>query len=200
MAITGRRAGLTQGHVDEAGGGNRGQLPAAPRREHYRRPVITTRVRRAFGAVAVGAAVLAGCSRAPVQVEGVKLEATTGPTPSAGPTTPAPLLPAAEGGLAVRLEPPTVRAVVGQPVTLTVRFVDAHGGLVGTVEDFGDGGLGGMKVSDCRDSEKNPSAGSKLMTHAFAAPGTYVVSVTVTTLSCVHGQEDVTATASVLVR
>ena len=36
--------------------------------------------------------------------------------------------------------------------------------------------------------------------HAWAAPGTYRVSVTVTTLSCVHGQEDVTATAEVVVR
>ena len=156
---------------------------------------MTTRARRALGAVTLGTAVLAGCSQAPVQVEGVKLAAT----PTASPT-PAPLRPAADGGLAVRLEPPRVDAVVGQPVTLTVRFVDAHGGLVGTVEDFGDGGLGGMKVSDCRDSEKNPSAGSKVLTHAFAAPGSYRVSVTVTTLSCVHGQEDVTATASVLVR
>lgn len=180
-------------------GANFGQPPTQPRREHYRRPVITTRVRRALAVVAVGAAVLAGCSRAPVQVEGVKLEATPSPSSTVS-RTPAPLRPTADGGLAVRLEPPTVQAVVGQPVTLMVRFVDAHGGLVGTVEDFGDGGLGGMKVSDCRDSEKNPSAGSKVLTHAFASPGTYVVSVTVTTLSCVHGQEDVTATASVLVR
>ena len=161
--------------------------------------MITSRVRRALAVVAVGAAVLAGCSRAPVQVEGVKLEATPSPSSTAS-RTPPPLRPTADGGLAVRLEPPTVQAVVGQPVTLMVRFVDAHGGLVGTVEDFGDGGLGGMKVSDCRDSEKNPSAGSKMLTHAFAAPGTYVVSVTVTTLSYVHGQEDVTTTASVLVR
>lgn len=166
--------------------------------------MITIRARRTAVAVALvalplGAALLTGCSRAPVQVEGVKLAATPSPTATAGPT-PTPLQPAADGGLAVRLEPPSVDAAVGQPVTLTVRFVDAHGGLVGTVEDFGDGGLGGMKVSDCRDSEKNPSAGSKVLTHAFAAPGTYLVSVTVTTLSCVHGQEDVTATASVTVR
>lgn len=190
---------ITQGHVDVACGANPGQPPTQRRRGHYRRPVTNTRVRRALAVAMVGAAVLAGCSRAPVQVEGVKLEATPSSAPTASPT-PAPLRPATGGGLAVRLEPPTVQAVVGQPVTLTMRFVDAHGGLVGTVEDFGDGGLGGMKVSDCRDSEKNPSAGSKVLSHAFASPGTYVVSVTVTTLSCVHGQEDVTATASVLVR
>lgn len=178
-------------------GANTRQLGTRRPTEHYRQRVITTRALPVLTAVGLAAAVLAGCSRAPVQVEGVKLAAP--PAPSAAPTL-APLRPTADGGLAVRLEPPSLDAVVGQPVTLTVQFVDAHGGLVGTVEDFGDGGLGGMKVSDCRDSEKNPSAGSKVLTHAFAAPGTYRVSVTVTTLSCVHGQEDVTATASVLVR
>jgi hypothetical protein len=141
---------------------------------------------------AVVLVVLGSCS-AGTQVEGVKFTAT--PSPSA-----AALQPTERGGLAVRLVPPVTTAAVGQEVTLAVEYADGHGGLVGTVEDFGDGGIGGMKVSDCRDSESNPSSGTKQLRHVWSAPGTYRVAVTVTTLSCVHGQEDVTATAEVLVR
>jgi hypothetical protein len=126
-------------------------------------------------------------------VEGVKYTAE----PTASVQT---LNPTSEGGLAVRLVPPATQAQVGQPVTLELQYADGHGGLVGTVEDFGDGGIGGLKVSDCHASESNPSTGTKQLRHAWDAPGTYRVSVTVTTLSCVHGQEDVTATAEVVVR
>lgn len=139
---------------------------------------------------------VAGCAQPPVQVEGVKITATPTPTVSTEP----PLQTTADGGLAVRLLPPTLQAKVGQPTKLTVEYVDRYGGLVGTVEDFGDGGLGGLKISDCRDSEQNPSTGTKGLTHTWARPGTYRVSVTVSTLSCVHGQEDVTATGTVTVR
>ena len=147
----------------------------------------------------LAALALAGCSQPAVQVEGVKLTAPPAP-PSPTTTAAAPLAPTADGGLAVRLVPAAADARVGEPVTMAVQYVDAHGGLVGTVEDFGDGGLGGMKITDCRDSEKNPSAGTKVLRHSWSSPGTYRVSVTVTTLSCVHGQEDVTATATVVVR
>ena len=137
-------------------------------------------------------AALAACS-SPAQVEGVKY--TAGPAPSAQALDPTP-----QGGLAVRLLPPRTEAQVGEPVTLELQYADGHGGLVGTVEDFGDGGIGGLKVSDCHASESNPSTGTKQLRHTWDKPGTYRVSVTVTTLSCVHGQEDVTATAQVSVR
>lgn len=140
--------------------------------------------------VALTAVVVAGCSQPP-RVEGVKI--------TAPPTTP-PLAPAADGALAVRLLPPTAEVTAGQPVTFTLEYADGNGGLVGTVEDFGDGGLGGLKISNCRDSEKNPSAGAKDLTHTWTKPGTYQVQVTVTTLSCAQGQEDVTATSAVTVR
>jgi len=146
---------------------------------------------RAVSAVAV-LALLGACAPA-TKVEGVKFTAT--PTPSSSALQPTP-----QGGLAVRLVPASATSVVGQEVTLEVQYADAHGGLVGTVEDFGDGGIGGMKVADCHESESNPASGTKELRHAWAAPGTYRVSVTVTTLSCVHGQEDVTATAKVTVR
>jgi hypothetical protein len=142
--------------------------------------------------VVVALALLGACAPA-AKVEGVKFTATPSSSVSI-------LQPTAQGGLAVRLEPSTTTATVGQEVTLEVEYADAHGGLVGTVEDFGDGGVGGMKISDCQASESNPAAGTKQLRHAWAAPGTYRVSVTVTTLSCVHGQEDVTATAQVTVR
>ncbi len=156
---------------------------------------------RALAAVALVVAV-GGCSQGPVQVEGVKLAAKPAATASPTTTTSATpsLAPAPGGGLAVRLLPVASNATAGRPVTLTVQYADAHGGLVGTVEDFGDGGLGGLKISDCHLSEKNPSTGSKALTHTFAKAGTYHVSVTVTTLSCVYGQEDVTARATVTVR
>lgn len=143
-------------------------------------------------AAAAFVAALAACSQ-PTQVEGVKY--TAEPTPSVQT-----LDPTAEGGLAVRLLPPVTQAQVGQAVTLELQYADEHGGLVGTVEDFGDGGIGGLKVSDCHTSETNPSSGTKHLRHTWDEPGTYRVSVTVTTLSCVHGQEDVTATAQVMVR
>lgn len=142
--------------------------------------------------VGVIVALLGACAPA-AQVEGVKFTATPSPSIAA-------LQPTADGGLAVRLEPATITTAVGQDVTLQVQYADAHGGLVGTVEDFGDGGVGGMKISDCHVSESNPAAGTKQLRHAWTAPGTYRVSVTVTTLSCTHGQEDVTATAEVVVR
>jgi hypothetical protein len=150
---------------------------------------------RSFASAAFGALVLVllGSCSAGTQVQGVKFTAT----PS---TSSAALQPTDEGGLAVRLVPPVMTAAVGQEVTLDVEYADGHGGLVGTVEDFGDGGIGGMKVSDCHESESNPSSGAKQLRHTWAAPGTYRVSVTVTTLSCVHGQEDVTAAAEVIVR
>lgn len=142
----------------------------------------------------VGAVVLmllTACSQG-TQVEGVKF--TASPT-----TSVEQLAPTASGGLNVRLLPPSTTAQVGQDVTLDLQYADAHGGLVGTVEDFGDGGIGGLKVSDCHDSESNPSSGTKQLRHVWETPGTYQVSVTVTTLSCDHGQEDVTATAQVVV-
>ena len=142
-------------------------------------------------ALALTAAALSGCGQ-PAQVEGVKITVSPVSTPA--------LTPTANGGLAVRLLPPTATAVVGEPLAITVQFADANGCLVGTVEDFGDGGLGGLKIASCRESEKNPPAGSKTMEHTWTSPGTYLVAVTVTTLSCVHGQEDVTATATVTVR
>lgn len=143
-------------------------------------------------AAAALVAALAACSQ-PTQVEGVKY--TAEPTPSVQT-----LDPTAEGGLAVRLLPSVTQAQVGQTVTLELQYADGHGGLVGTVEDFGDGGIGGLKVSDCHASETNPSSGTKHLLHTWDKPGTYRVSVTVTTLSCVHGQEDVTATTQVIVR
>jgi hypothetical protein len=146
---------------------------------------------RATTAVVV-LALLGACAPA-AKVEGVKF--TASPTPSL-----TVLQPTTQGGLAVRLVPPSTTSTVGQEVTLEVQYADGHGGLVGTVEDFGDGGIGGMKISDCRESESNPASGTKQLRHAWAAPGTYRVSVTVTTLSCVYGQEDVTATAEVTVR
>ena len=148
-----------------------------------------------MAALALVAAILSGCGQPPAQVEGVKISASPLATPPDDG-----LSPTADGGLAVRLLPLTADAVVGEPLTLTVQYADAQGGLVGTVEDFGDGGLGGLKIASCRDSEKNAPAGSKDMRHTWTAPGTYLVAVTVTTLSCVHGQEDVTATAIVTVR
>lgn len=147
-----------------------------------------------WAGVALTAMALSGCAQSP-QVEGVKLSATPSAT-----STVTDLAPTADGGLAVRVLPPTADAIVGESLALTVQYADADGGLVGTVEDFGDGGLGGLKIASCRDSEKNPPAGSKTMRHTWTAPGTYLVAVTVTTLSCVHGQEDVTATATVTVR
>lgn len=153
---------------------------------------VITRARAGWATLALTAAALSGCGQPPAQVEGVKITAAPVTTPA--------LTPTANGGLAVRLLPTTAAAVVGEPLTLTVQYADAQGGLVGTVEDFGDGGLGGLKIASCRDSEKNPPAGSKAMEHTWTAPGTYLVAVTVTTLSCVHGQEDVTATATVTVR
>ncbi len=153
---------------------------------------MTIRSILSAGAGAVVLLALVGCSPA-TQVEGVKY--TAEPT-----TTVEPLNPTPDGGLAVRLLPPETDATVGEQVTLSLQYADGHGGLVGTVEDFGDGGIGGLKVSDCHDSESNPSAGTKQLRHTWNAPGTYRVSVTVTTLSCVHGQEDVTATAQVTVR
>lgn len=153
-------------------------------------------------ATVVALALLGACAPAATQVQGVKFTAAATGTPTTTPvaTAPAMVQPGPDGALAVRLVPPTTAVAVGEEVTLDLQYATSHGGLVGTVEDFGDGGVGGLKISDCHVSETNPSSGSKQLRHVWTAPGSYVVTVTVSTLSCVHGQEDVTATAEVVVR
>lgn len=153
-------------------------------------------------ATVVALTLLGACAPAATQVQGVKFTAaaTGAPTTTPVATASATVQPGPDGALAVRLVPPTTAVAVGEEVTLDLQYATSHGGLVGTVEDFGDGGVGGLKISDCHVSETNPSSGSKELRHVWTAPGSYVVTVTVSTLSCVHGQEDVTATAEVVVR
>ncbi|HET8615770.1 MAG TPA: hypothetical protein VFL94_09615 [Actinomycetales bacterium] len=167
---------------------------------HRRRPLGVVAVVSAMAVCA--ATLLASCTPA-TQVEGVKF--TSSPTlrtqtPSTDTPSTDTLSPTADGGLAVRLNPSAITVDAGQPVTLEMQYADAHGGLIGTVENFGDGGIGGLGLSDCHESEANPSTGSRTLHHVWQAPGTYTVSVTVTTLSCTHGQEEVTASAQVTVR
>lgn len=145
-------------------------------------------------AVGLGCATVAGCQSQPVQVEGTKFTASPSATPSpafaAGP----------DGALAVRLVPDRVTVAVGQPARFTLDFADAHGGLVGTVDDYGDGGVGAVKLTDCHVTEKQPSSGTRAYRHTWSTPGTYTVRITVTTDSCTYGQEDATAEATVTVR
>lgn len=116
-------------------------------------------------------------------------------------TASGPLLAGPDGALATRLVPSATRVAVGEEVAIRLEYVDGHGGLVGTVEDFGDGGptLGSLKLADCRTSETNPAEGATEYRHAWNAPGTYTVRVTVTTDSCEYGQEESVATAAVTV-
>jgi hypothetical protein len=96
--------------------------------------------------------------------------------------------PAGPAALTVRVDPPET-VVAGQPATLVVHYADGLGVFSGSTEDWGDGvGAGSVKNGRCGPADtRSPVAGSYRATHTWADPGSYPVTVEVTTYSCAAG-------------
>ena len=116
---------------------------------------------------------------------------------------PAPVQPvsatAASGGLRVEatVEPTVVHA--GHPATLSVRWHDDDGLLVGTLQEWGDGVGAGSQVPLEACTGVRPGEGTDRPAHTWATPGTYTVHLQVSTAPCAGPQETVDLTLPVVV-
>ncbi|MGN6333724.1 MAG: PKD domain-containing protein [Motilibacteraceae bacterium] len=106
---------------------------------------------------------------------------------------------AASGGLRVEaeVEPTVVHA--GHPATLTVRWQDDDGLLLGTLQEWGDGVGAGSQVPLEACTGVRPGQGTDRPAHTWATPGTYTVHLQVSTAACAGPQESVDLTLPVTV-
>jgi hypothetical protein len=113
-------------------------------------------------------------------------ETAARPAPESPVVAPAVVTPAA---LTVRVAGPST-AVAGQRASFVVTYSDGSGIFSGSIEDWGDVGVGAVKQSACRASDPAAAAlhGSYPVTHTWRAAGTYPVSFAVTTYTCSGGR------------
>jgi hypothetical protein len=81
------------------------------------------------------------------------------------------------------------RVVAGTPVTVTVTYEDGAGTYAGSQEDWGDGvGTGSLKQGPCGSVDSGaPLTGSYQATHTWTEPGSYPLTVAVTSYTCENG-------------
>jgi len=91
-------------------------------------------------------------------------------------------------------------AGVGQPVTFSATWSDSNGVLASMGIEFGDGGGDHRSGGPCGPGPAGPHSGSEGFTHAFAAPGTYVVRLHVHTDDCTGGRQATVVTLTVRVQ
>ena len=125
--------------------------------------------------------------------------ATTAPPAAkpAAPAVPAPLI--------VQVDVPA-QVVAGRPATLVVHYADGAGIFSGSTEDWGDQ-VGTSSVSEgaCPATAAAPApalSSGYAPRHTWAKPGTYPVTVGVSTYTCVSGaavQEQASTTVQVVV-
>jgi hypothetical protein len=91
--------------------------------------------------------------------------------------------------LAVTVAAPGV-VVAGQAARFVVSYTDGSGIFGGSVEDWGEVGVGSMKQRACSASTPvaAPVQGSYVAVHKWRAAGSYPVSFAVTTYTCSNGQ------------
>jgi hypothetical protein len=125
-------------------------------------------------------------------------DVTTDPVPAAaGPAVVAPLT--------LQVEPPA-GVQTGQPVELVVHYADGKGAFSGSSEDWGDGvGTSSLAQGRCPAAvtPADPTSGSYRATHTWAEPGSYRVSIGVSSYTCVDGapvEEQASTTVTVVVR
>ena len=94
----------------------------------------------------------------------------------------------APAGLAVTVAAPTT-VVAGHPARFVVSYSDGEGTLGGSVEDWGETGVGSMKLRACAANAPadGPVKDSYVATHKWPPAGSYPVSFAVTTYTCSHG-------------
>ena len=104
------------------------------------------------------------------------------------PAAAAPARVHAPAGLAVTVAAPTT-VVAGHPARFVVSYSDGEGTLGGSVEDWGETGVGSMKLRACAANAPadGPVKDSYVATHKWRHAGSYPVSFAVTTYTCSHG-------------
>jgi hypothetical protein len=106
--------------------------------------------------------------------------------PAAAAPAPAPVH--APAGLAVTVAAPTT-VVAGHLARFVVSYSDDEGTFSGSVEDWGETGVGSMKLRACAVNAPadGPVKDSYVATHRWRHAGSYPVSFAVTTYTCSHG-------------
>jgi hypothetical protein len=96
---------------------------------------------------------------------------------------------AVPSALAISVRAPA-EVTAGQPARFIVSYTDGQGIFSGSIEDWGDVGVGSTHRAACRST--TPVAGalraSFVATHRWAKAGSYPVSISVTTYTCSNGR------------
>jgi hypothetical protein len=94
----------------------------------------------------------------------------------------------APAGLVVRVAAPTT-VVAGHTARFVVSYTDDSGAFSGSIEDWGDTGIGALKQRACAANAPagGPVRGSYVATHKWRQAGSYPVSFAVTTYTCSNG-------------
>jgi hypothetical protein len=116
---------------------------------------------------------------------------------------PAPAPVHAPAGLAVTVAAPTT-VVAGRAARFVVSYTDDQGIFSGSIEDWGEAGVGSTKQQACAPNPPatGPVKDSYVVTHKWRRAGSYPVSFAVTTYTCRDGlarQETQTAALTVVV-
>jgi hypothetical protein len=109
----------------------------------------------------------------------------------ARPATPPPAATVADvpAGLALTVDGPEA-VVAGQRARFRVSYSDAEGIFSGSLEDWGDIGVGSMEQAACRSDAPAAAAlrDSYVVAHKWRRAGSYPVSFAVTTYTCANGR------------
>jgi hypothetical protein len=113
--------------------------------------------------------------------------------------------PAAPAPLRIQVDAPA-QVVAGSPATFVVHYTDGAGTFAGSTEDWGDA-IGASSVSLGQCTAATPAspaaaAGTFNADHTWSTPGTYQVTLSAASYTCVDGSavpEQVTRTLQVVV-
>jgi hypothetical protein len=77
-------------------------------------------------------------------------------------------------------------ASVGEEITVVLRWRDSSGRMFGSLEDWGDVGVGSSAPPTCEPGavDRRGGAGSQRLTHTWDTAGTWNVRLSVTTGGC----------------
>jgi hypothetical protein len=91
-------------------------------------------------------------------------------------------------GLAITVAAPTT-VVAGRAARFVVSYTDDKGIFSGSIEDWGETGVGALKQRACAANAPAgaPVTGSYVATHKWQQAGSYAVSFAVTTYTCSNG-------------
>jgi hypothetical protein len=158
--------------------------------DNLERPVIIfddppARSKRLSWLVGLGVALLALIAAGSWLVFGGDDDVVVRPAAEAPVRAPA----AVPSALAISVQAPE-KVTAGRPARFVVSYTDGQGIFSGSIEDWGDVGVGSAHRAACTTA--TPAAGplqaSFVATHRWARAGSYPVSISVTTYTCSNGQ------------